>query len=379
MIFKMPKVSFFLRSDNNKQRTHSIYCRITHKRTTAEFSTGEKLNFKEWDQKAQKMKGNSPKAKFIKTFLETTAYNIKTFALSNEFTTARELFQLYKQSSAPEPTLLELVDSYISAVQNKVKEGTIRNHKIKRQNLQDYQDHRSIVFFPQNFNIPESEKFKTWFMTRAQTNNVTSACRNVSFYKKCLETALKKGVIKPFPLLHYKGEKDPLRETIFLTMDELDKLDKFCPENKQLRQIKDLFLFQCYTGISFGDIWGKWEIKQHDNEFIIFGTRNKNGQRFYVPLSQQALSILEKYEMKLPKYCNAPYNRILKELAVLCGIEKRITSHTARKTFATIQDALGWSRESIAKMLGHKSLATTENYYLGECEVRILEEMKKAG
>lgn len=379
MIFKMPKVSFFLRSDNNKKRTHSIYCRITHNRTTAEFSTGEKLYLKEWNQKAQKMKGHSPKARYIKTLTETIAYNIKTFALSNEAISARELLQLYKQSSALEPILLELVDSYISAVQNKVKEGTIRNHQIKRQNLKDYQDYRGIVFYPQNFTSPEADKFKTWFMDRAQTNNVTSACRNVLFYKNCLETALKKGEIKPFPLLHYKGEKDPLRETIFLTMKELDKLDKFYPENKQLRQAKDLFLFQCYTGISFGDIWGNWEIKQHDNEFIIFGTRNKNGQRFYVPLSEQALSILEKYEMKLPKYCNAPYNRILKELAMLCGIDKRITSHTARKTFATVQDALGWSRESIAKMLGHKSLATTENYYLGECEVRILEEMKKAG
>lgn len=378
MNFKMAKTSFFLRSDNNRQKTHSIYCRVTHKKTKTEFSTGEKVPKKDWCSRSQRMRGNSPQATYIKTMIETLSYNIKTHALMNDFSTAKELVNSYKMKQKPEPLLQDLVNEYIQSVHDKIKPGTLRNHKIKLQNLIDYQDHKRIKFHPQSFTLPEAELFKTWFMNRAETENVTTACRNVLFYRNCLQYAMKSGKIEPFPLLNYKGEKDPHRETVFLTMSEIQRLDKFCPENKQLRQIKDVFLFQCYTGISFGDIWGSWEIKQYDNDFIIFGTRTKNGQRFYVPLSQEALSILNQYEMQLPKYCNAPYNRILKELALLCGIDKRITSHTARKTFATVQDGLGWSRESIAKMLGHKSLSTTENYYLGESEVRVLEEMKKA-
>lgn len=374
----MPRTSFFLRSDNNKTNTRSLYCRVTYKSTNTEFSLKEKIDPKSWNQSTQKMKGNSVKAKFVNTLLETTAYNIKSHSLINEYSSAKELIHKFKASKAPQPTLIELIEKYIDKVRTKIKEGTLRNHNIKLQNLTEYQEHKKTTFYPNNFTLPESELFKAWFMERAQTSNVTTACRNVLFYRNCLQHALKMELIEPFPLIHYKGEKDPHKETIYLTIKELERLEEYCPSNKQLRRIKDLFLFQCYTGLSYGDIWNTWEIKQYEDQFIIFGTRNKNGQRFYVPLSQEALQIINKYPEGLPRYHNVVYNRILKELAAFTDIEKRITTHTARKTFATIQDALGWSRESIAKMLGHKSISTTENYYLGENEQRIVEEMKKA-
>lgn len=339
----------------------------------------EKINPKDWEQNAQKMKGNSLKAKYIKTLLEQTTYNLKTHSLLNDFTSAKELLLSLHSGTQPEPQLSDIVKNYIEAYTKKIKSGTLRNHGIKLQNLIDYEKHNKLKYYPTNFTLSEAEKFKEWFMNRAQTSNVTTACRNVSFYKVCLSHALKMGEIKEFPLLHYSGEKDPLKENIFLTFDELQRLVDFAPENIQLKRIKDLFLFQCYTGLSYGDLWNKIEIEIHENKSLLVGTRSKNSQRFYVPLSKEALQIIQKYPDGLPRYHNVVVNRILKELAVLSNIKKRITSHTGRKTFATIQDSLGWSRESIAKMLGHKSLSTTEQYYIGETNQRILEEMKKVG
>lgn len=379
MIFNMAKIHYFLRSDNNNHQTYSLYCRVTYKGTKTEFSMREKMNPKDWDQHAQKMKGNSPKAKFIKTLLERTSYNLKTHSLMNELSSAKELVQSLNSSNQPEPLLADLIQKYIEAVRKKIKSGTIRNHEIKLQNLLDYEEFRKLKFYPANFTLPEAERFKEWFMNRANTDNVTSACRNISFYKKCLDHSLKLGDIKEYPLLHFQGERDQKKENIFLTFEEIKALVNFCPQNIQLKRIKDLFLFQCYTGLSYGDLWSNWEIKQHNEQCLLIGTRGKNGQRFYVPLSKQALSILQRYPDGLPRYHNVVVNRILKELAAFAGINKRITSHTGRKTFATIQDSLGWSRESIAKMLGHKSLSTTENYYIGDSDQRILEEMKKVG
>lgn len=379
MLFHMPKIHYFLRSDNNRNQSHSLYCRITYKGSKTEFSLREKIPPKSWDQNAQRMRGNSPKSFYIKTLLEHTAYNLKTHCLLNDFSTAKELLQSFQSGSSPEPQLVDIVPQYIEAVRKKIKPGTLRNHEIKLQNLIDYQTERKIKFYPQNFTLPEAERFKEWFMQRAETDNVTTASRNISFFKKCLEHSLKLGEIKEFPLINYKGERDPQKDNIFLTMQELKDLATFCPQNIQLSRIKDLFLFQCYTGLSYGDLWSSWEIQQHEDQYLLIGQRSKNGQRFYVPLSSESLAILQRYPDGLPKYHNVVVNRILKELAALVGINKRITSHTGRKTFATIQDSLGWSRESLAKMLGHKSIKTTEQYYIGESEQRIIEELRKVG
>lgn len=379
MIFNMAKITYFLRSDNNRNKTHSIYCRVTFKGSKAEFSMREKLKLNEWCQISQKMKGNSPKAKFIKTLLERNSYNLKTISIINEYHSAKELCAAHFSDTKSQPLLTDIITEYIESVRKKIKSGTLRNHLIKLQNLIDYEAHTKQKFYPGNFTIPEAEKFKQWFQERANTDNVTSACRNVSFYKISLVHSMKVGTIKEFPLLHYTGEKDKAKANIFLTFDELKRVQDFQPQNRQLKRIKDLFLFQCYTGLSFADLWQNWEFEHHGSKCLLIGTRQKNGQRFYVPLSAEALAILTMYDHQLPKYHNVVVNRILKEIACFCGIEKRITSHTGRKTFATVQDSLGWTRESIAKMLGHKSISTTEQYYIGETNQRILEEMKKVG
>ena len=74
--------------------------------------------------------------------------------------------------------------------------------------------------------------------------------------------------------------------------------------------------------------------------------------------------------------CNAVYNRILKEIAAVLNIDKKLTTHTGRNTFATVQDSKGWRRESIALMLGHKSIKRTEIYYVGNSFARIENEFR---
>ena len=144
-----------------------------------------------------------------------------------------------------------------------------------------------------------------------------------------------------------------------------------------LERVKDLFLFQCFTGLSYGDLWGKWEITSTSAGKVITGTRSKNNQSFFIPLESEALELIQKYNGELPKYVNEVYNRILKEIAACAGIDKRLTTHTARKTYATIMNVRGWSRESVADMLGHTSTRTTEMYYIGRDFARIEMEMKK--
>ena len=223
----------------------------------------------------------------------------------------------------------------------------------------------------------EAEKFKKWFMWRAKTDNVDSANRNILFFKQAMQHACKMGVIKTYELVIYKGEKDKVKPPVFLTVQDLTILEQQSFQNIMLIQIKDLFLFQCYTGLSFGDIWSKWKVKEVESGKVLTGERAKNNQPFFIPMDQRAVDILERYNFNLPRYCNEVYNRILKEIAALCGINKRLTSHVGRKTFATLKDSEGWSRETVASMLGHRSVKTTEIHYLGQSTTRIENEMKK--
>ncbi len=187
--------------------------------------------------------------------------------------------------------------------------------------------------------------------------------------------AVESGQIESFKLFHFKGCNDKKKPIIYLTAKEVEILSNYTFENRLLKNIKDLFLFQCFTGLSYGDIWSSWNLEITEIGRFLKGNRHKNGASYFIPLTKEAEQILKKYNYKLPIYDNGTYNRILKEIAAIVGIKKRLTSHTGRKTFATLQDSLGWSRESISKMLGHRSFKTTETYYLGDSDMRITNEI----
>jgi integrase len=108
---------------------------------------------------------------------------------------------------------------------------------------------------------------------------------------------------------------------------------------------------------------------------MLSGYRGKNGQAFFVPLNELTSVLLEKYSGKLPYFENGSYNRLIKEIAAILGINKKLKTNTARKTFATVMEGTGWSRESISRMLGHKHIKTLEIYYLGESPMRVINEM----
>lgn len=155
----------------------------------------------------------------------------------------------------------------------------------------------------------------------------------------------------------------------------------------RLEVVRDLFLFQCYTGLSFTDM------EQLTKEAIVEGIdknpwlvfkRQKTKVISRIPLLPPAINILYKYQSSclpkgqvLPILSNQKFNAYLKEIAILCGINKDISSHAGRRTFATtIALGNGISMESIAKMLGHKSTKMTAIYAI-VTDLKVSEEMQR--
>lgn len=372
----MTRTTFFLRSNKDKGGSHVLYCRVTYRKKTAEFSLGEKVNPLKWDQKRQVKKGRSTQTEYINSLIDAVSYKIKTASIYNNYSSPKELINSVIFSEKKQPRQLrEICEMYIAANVSRLKDGTIRNHNVKLENLVEFEKHTAQSYTPESFEMKTARAFVEWFQARAATTNIDTATRNVLFYKNCLSWYQQKGELSCFPLEKYKGQKDPIKRPEPLTIKEVAKIRKAKFENRFLNNVRSLFLFQIATGLSYADIWSSWTIKETKAGKMIVGNRNKNDLPFFIPLTKEATDILDKYKYKLPKYENAVYNRVLKEIAALCGIDKRITTHTARKTFATIMDGEGWTRESVAAMLGHTSLKTTELYYLGKNGQRVESEM----
>ena len=161
----------------------------------------------------------------------------------------------------------------------------------------------------------------------------------------------------------------------FLTEHEINEIATKKFSSERLEQIRDVFLFCCYTGLAFADVE---KLKPSeigigiDGSKWIFTNRQKTDTLSRIPLLSIAIDILEKYKdhpacitsnKVLPVLSNQKYNEYLKEIANICGINKKMTSHTERHTFATtITLSNGVPMESVSKMLGHKNIKTTHHY-----------------
>ncbi len=203
-------------------------------------------------------------------------------------------------------------------------------------------------------------------------------------FKSYIAKAVKLGYCKYNPYDDFRVKKgDPLKTPVYLTEEEMDKVKKLNPVNEKLERARDLFIFQCYTGLAFVDLmnFSPGMISEEGGYKIITGYRAKTGARFITLLLPEAERVLEKYNGELPRLSNQKYNDYLKLVAAAAEIDKNITSHSARHTFATYLLNNDIPIETVSKAVGHASIKQTEHYakLLGKKVIKdmsVLIEMK---
>ncbi|MBI2258183.1 MAG: tyrosine-type recombinase/integrase [Flavobacteriia bacterium] len=366
----MPKITFFIRKGKND----ILYCRVSYKGTVSEFATHEVVNIKHWNQEQQIYFSEfKNKDRYINMYVQSLSLKLKSNALLCEYKNSKELINSIQPQKEKEPTtLVKIVKDYIEQSQKKKRTGTIRTYEVRLRNLILFEKVTKTKY-DEHFSLKEAEKFIAWFMKTRKTTNQTTASRHIEFFKTALKHSSKIGNIKNYELINYEPMRDKPNTPVHLNKDELKKIIHFNFENSKISICKELYLFQISTGISYCDLWNKFTIQKN----MLIGTRSKTGQMFCIPIDDIAKNILKKYNGKLPFLCNALYNKYLKHIANKLNIKKRLTTHTGRKTFATLQNENGWSLESIAMMLGHSSVKTTEMYYIGKNFNRLEFEAEK--
>ena len=202
-----------------------------------------------------------------------------------------------------------------------------------------------------------------------------------SLFKKYINEAINRELFKGInPYNLFKPQKGKGKEPIFLLDDEIDKIRKYSPDYGYLERARDLFLFQCFTGLAYVDAqnFKKEDVIIENGRIVIYDTREKTDVRYIIPFLEEAEQIAEKYKYDLPKLSNQKYNAYLKEVATGAGITKHITSHVARHTFATYLLNKDIPIETVSKVLGHSNIKQTQHYakLLGK---KIMDDFDKAG
>lgn len=206
-------------------------------------------------------------------------------------------------------------------------------------------------------------KYHEYLLERMQPGTAGSVHRVI---RKYVNRAINDGLLFTNPYKNFKIPKEQQRIT-YLTEDEIQRLREY-KGIERIEKVRDLFLFQCLTGMSFSDMQA---LKPSD---ITYGSdmpyiekpRIKTDVKpQLIPLFDEAMAIIEKYADQhfcFPKITNQKFNAFLKELAIIKGIQKNLTSHVARHSFATILVSKGMPLESVSAILGHASLRTTSVY-----------------
>jgi|GEM_PF-4315825 site-specific recombinase XerD len=204
-------------------------------------------------------------------------------------------------------------------------------------------------------------------------------CKKLGYIKRLTVYSEHKKYISSNPFCMYKFPVIGKPVLIQLTAKELKTLQLHTFASDRLNFVKELFLFQCYTGLSYADLTQFSRssiIGMHDIKYLK-GERMKTGEEYFLPWTKEALAIAEKHNYCFRSLSNQKYNAYLKEVAQILGIDKKLTTHVGRKTFAQSMIDKGYSAEAVSKMMGHASFNMTQKHYGRIGEKRIEMEFLK--
>ncbi|WP_298765313.1 site-specific integrase [uncultured Polaribacter sp.] len=378
-------LSFWVNAARIKNNQVSVYGRITVNGKRANISLQRKVILSEWDSRRGRAKGNKQESRLLNRYLDQVKNRVYTaydeLIKEKAFICSQSIKARFLGEDNEEYSLLTLIDYHNTQMSESLTYGTLKNYfttqkyiKLFLTNKRKIQDiylsqltYRFVVDF---------EKFLRSYVPsdhQKQMENNT-VMKHIQRLRKMVTLAYKMEWIDKDPFIKFKPTYIK-NEREFLREDELQKIIERKFDIERLILVKDLFIFSCYTGLSYIDVMqlnednislgidgGKW----------IITNRQKTHNKVKIPLLPIAEILIKKYKGHIktkktktlfPNISNQKLNSYLKEIADLSGIKKNLTFHIARHTFATtITLSNGVPIETVSKLLGHTKIATTQIY-----------------
>lgn len=384
-------ILFWINASRAKNNEAEIYARITVDRKRVNISLKRKVNVNLWDISKKRVKGHTTSAKQINNYLDQTYTNLfqvyQDLKYKGELITAQLIKATYLGENENSKTLQHLINYHSKKIEKTLSAGTIRNFGVTENYINRFLEkelNTTDVFLKQldyKF-LCDFESFLSgyWPTGHPKALSHNTVMKHIQRLRKIVTLAYHMEWLDRDPFVRWKPTFEK-KQREFLTANELSNLENHYFQLERLERVRDLFVFSCYTGISYIDIM------QLSNENIIKGIdgtnwivthRQKTKTRIKIPLLEKAQELVTKYEdhpmaivsgTLFPVITNEKLNVYLKDVALSCGIKKNLTFHMARHTFATtVTLSNGVPIETVSKLLGHTKLSTTQIY------ARVLED-----
>jgi site-specific recombinase XerD len=373
-----------------------IYTRITINGKRFEQSTNRFVEISKWSTEGNKMKGTSEEARLINNHLDL---------LKNQIRDA-EMELIHKKT----PVTIETIKSKLLGIDERARMLVPifqdHNNKIKELVGKEYAPgtleryttslKHTIEFMQWKYNVSDIDitkidhafvtDYEFWLRSVRNCANNT-AVKYLKNFNKIIKLCLANDWLDKNPFANYKSKVKEV-ERVYLTEEEIQSIIEKDFKTERLSLVRDIFLFSCFTGLAYIDV--KNLTKSHisygiDGEKWIYTHRQKTESASKIPILPVTQMIIDKYENHpqcnnedklLPILSNQKMNAYLKEIASVCDIDKELTFHIARHTFATtVTLTNGVPIESVSKMLGHKNLRTTQ-HYAKVLDRKVSEDMK---
>ncbi len=392
------KVLFWLnRSKTNKKGLSPIMLRISHNNERKQISTGFNVKEEKWDTNKNTVKGKDELAIKINDYLRITT--MKIHEVFNEMLKDGDIYlenlmDKVLGKDANTSTLMQLANFHLSQIKSKIGNdyalGTFKKYTVTLHKLQK--------FLPFCYKKPDirlkdlSLKFIAdfdHFMKTELGNDHNTTIKHCKNLKAIINNGIINGWIEKNPFF---GFKTPYRvkEKVYLNAEELKVIQEKTFKIDRLTIVRDLFVFQCFTALSYQDmanLKGKDVTVGIDGSKWIIIYRQKTNIRCGIPLLPAALKVIEHYnpdymnelsKQLLPVYSNQKFNSYLKEIADFCGINKELSSHAGRRTFSTtVALANGITIETIRSIIGHAPGSKITHQYAVVTDLKVSEEMNK--
>jgi site-specific recombinase XerD len=362
-----------------------VYMRLTIDGDYCEVSTKRKCDPEKWNVDAGRMNKKTDSAREFNAYLDTlqqkvfeakrklletdkplTAENIKILLLGNEIAQEKHmLMEIFNHHN----------DQMATLVGKDYSPATLERYKTSFKHTQSFLQWKYKV---SDIDITKLDhefitEYEFWLKSTRKCDH-NSTLKYLSNFRKIVNRCLRHGWLPKDPFLGFKMTKKEVERTA-LTEVELQAVTDKKFQFERLTIVRDIFLFSCFSGLTYADVK---KLKRSeifigiDGEKWLFSRRQKTDIAARIPLLPLALKMIERYanhpqcvleDRVLPGLSNQKMNAYLKEIADLCGINKNLTYHIARHTFATtVTLSKGVPIETVSKMLGHKNLRTTQHY-----------------
>lgn len=373
---------YLKRGHLNRNGECPVMCRISVRGEKETFSSHVYTSPDNWDVKSARVIGRTAKVieqnKILTDLQVTLTRHYYDIEQRNGYVTAEMIKNAYMGITAKAESLLPIYKEFLEETEALI--GIQKSKKTYEKYERCYR--RVVEFLRDKYHVSDIAfrdlkpmflvDFEVWLATKKNCSTNT-IYKFLQLLRMLVLKAKRMGIVFKDPYEGYKMKKVSV-DRGYLTEDEVIAIATHEITIPRLEQVRDIFIFCCYTGLAYSDVAALRQgniQKMFDGRLWIVTHRQKTKTNVNVPLLPMAKKILEKYNWEeadkdapiLPVVSNQKSNAYLKEIGDICGVEKHLTFHLARHTFATTMTlGKGVPIESVSKMLGHTNISTTQIY-----------------